>query len=85
MKVEEAGRKVLEAALAIARQAGCNDVKTHMPHGNAAEQILAHAEAIGADMIVTGRRGLSSISSLVLGSTSQRINHHASCACLSVV
>ncbi|MEJ6747453.1 MAG: universal stress protein [Yoonia sp.] len=36
-------------------------------------------------MIVSGRRGLGSLSALVQGSTSQRINHLAKCACLSVI
>ena len=84
-EVEAAGTKVLEAAEATAKAAGCTSVKTHMPHGDAAAQILAHAEDIGADLIVTGRRGLGGITSLVMGSTSHRISHHAKCACLSVV
>lgn len=56
-----------------------------MPHGDAATEVLLHADEIEADLIVTGRRGLSAISSVVLGSTTQRINHLAKCACLSVV
>lgn len=83
-EIEEAGRRVLKAGLAIANDVDCESVKTHMPYGDAATEILAHAEAIGADLIVTGRRGLGSLSSLVLGSTTQRINHEAKCACLSV-
>jgi len=56
-----------------------------MPHGDAAAERLIHAEEIEADLIITGRRGLSGISSLVLGSTTQRVNHLAKCATLSVV
>ena len=84
-EIEAAGQKVLNEALAIAADVGCDSVKTHMPHGDAAAEILMHADEIGADLIVTGRRGLSGISSLILGSTTQRINHLAKCACLSVV
>ena len=84
-EVEEAGQKVLDEALEIASEAGCKDVKTHMPHGDAATEILEYSNKIGADLIVTGRRGLSGISSLLLGSTTQRVNHLAKCACLSVV
>ncbi|MGB7242646.1 MAG: universal stress protein [Sulfitobacter sp.] len=84
-EIEAAGQKVLDEALGIATDVGFTDVKTHMPHGDAAAEILSHAEKIGADLIITGRRGLSGISSLVLGSTTLRINHLAECASLSVV
>ena len=83
--IEEAGQKVLSEAMAIAAEAGLKEVKTHMPHGDAGAEILKHADDIGADLIITGRRGLSGISSLVLGSTTQRINHLAKCATLSIV
>ncbi|WP_299732627.1 universal stress protein [uncultured Tateyamaria sp.] len=84
-EIEKAGQHVLDEVLAIAADLGFEKVKTHMPHGEAATELLQHAEEIGADLIVTGRRGLSGLSSLVLGSTTQRINHLAKCACLSVV
>lgn len=83
-EIETAGQKVLDEAIALADDMGCASAKTHMPHGDAATEILAHAEKIGADLIVTGRRGLSGVSSLVLGSTTQRINHLSKCACLSI-
>lgn len=84
-EIEKAGQHVLDEVLIIAADMKFADVKTHMPHGDAATELLLHADEIGADLIVTGRRGLSGLSSLVLGSTTQRINHTAKCACLSVV
>ena len=84
-EVEKAGQKILDEGLASAKGMGCKNVLTQMPHGDAATEIIAHAERVGADLIVTGRRGLSRISNLVLGSTTQRINQLANCACLSVV
>jgi nucleotide-binding universal stress UspA family protein len=83
-QAEEAGKRILEDGLEIANDVGCKSVKTHMPHGHAVTEILNHADHIGADLIVTGRRGLSGISSLVMGSTSQSITHNSGCACLSV-
>ncbi|MEW9921648.1 universal stress protein [Marimonas sp. MJW-29] len=83
-ELEAAGQRILDAGLAIAHEVGCKNVETHMPYGDAAGEILAHADRIEADLIVTGRRGLGSLTSLVLGSTTQRINHEAKCACLSV-
>lgn len=84
-EIEKAGQKVLDEALTIAADVGFEAVKTHMPHGEAATEILLHADEISADLIITGRRGLSGVSSVVLGSTTQRINHLAKCACLTMV
>ena len=84
-EIDEAGKKILDEGLKIAAEAGCKDVATHMPHGDAATEMLAYADEIGADLIVTGRRGLSGLASFVLGSTTQRVNHLAKCACLSIV
>ena len=84
-EVEKAGQKIVDDALSIAEDFAFTSVKTHMPHGTAAAEILRHAEQIDADLIITGRRGLNGIASLVLGSTTQQINHLAKCATLSVV
>ena len=84
-EVEEAGQKILDAGVAKAEEAGCANVSAYMPHGDTATETIAHAERIKADLIVTGRRGLSRISNLMLGSTTQRINQVAKCACLSVI
>lgn len=84
-EIEKAGQQVLDEALNIAADVGFEAVKTHMPHGDAATEILLYANEIEADLIITGRRGLGGVSSLVLGSTTQRINHLAKCACLSIV
>ena len=84
-EVEEAGQKILDAALAEADATGCKNISAYMPHGDAATEILAHADRISADLIVTGRRGLSQLSSFLLGGTTQRINQFAKCACLSVI
>ena len=84
-EIEEAGRRVLEEGLKIASDVGCKMVETSMPHGDAATELLALADEINADLIVTGRRGLSGVASFVLGSTTQRINHLAKCAFMSVI
>lgn len=83
-ELDEAGTKVIEAGIAIAKDCGQKISKTHMTHGNAADQILHCAEDCGADLIVTGRGGLGGFASLVMGSTSQRVGHLAKCACLTI-
>ena len=84
-EIEKAGQKILEEAKEKAEETGCKHVQSEMTHGDAATEILKYAAEESVDLIVTGRRGLSGLSSLVIGSTSLRINHHAKCACLSVV
>lgn len=83
-EVNEATEKVLNSGKAIAREYGLEIAQTRSKRGNPADEIIACAESSGADLIVTGRRGLGGIGALVQGSTSQRVNHLAKCACLSV-
>ena len=84
-EVRRAGEKILSSGKVIAKECGQVVTQTHMERGDPADQIIACAEGCGADLIVTGRRGLGSVGSLVQGSTTQRVNHLAKCACLSVV
>ncbi len=84
-EVRKAAEKILDAGKAIAKECGQNVTDVQLERGDPAEHIVACAEECGADLIITGRRGLGGIGSLVLGSTTQKVNHLAKCACLSVV
>ncbi|MCP4315141.1 MAG: universal stress protein [Hyphomicrobiales bacterium] len=84
-KVDEATEKIINSGKAIAEEYGQSVKQTHAKRGNPAEEIVACADTCGADLIVTGRRGLGSVGALVQGSTSQRIGHPAKYACLSVI
>lgn len=84
-EVQAAGEKILNSGKSVANECGIIAVHTHMKRGDPAEEIISYAKGCEADLIVTGRRGLGSVSSLVQGSTTQRVNHLAECACLSVV
>jgi nucleotide-binding universal stress UspA family protein len=83
-ELDATGAKILKEAVAVVKDCGQKIAKTHLAHGNAADQVLHCANEWGADLIVMGRRGLGSFGSLVLGSTSLRISHLAKCACLTV-
>lgn len=83
-ELTDAGQKIIDEASDIAKKHGC-EVKTDLHIGDPVRQILKVVKDNNADLIVTGRRGLGSVASLFLGSTSQRIQHHATCACLTVV
>ncbi len=84
-EVKEATDKILSRGEAIAKESDCTIAQTYGDRGNPVDAIIACADNTGADLIVTGRRGLGGLASLVQGSTTQGVNHQAKCACLSVV
>jgi nucleotide-binding universal stress UspA family protein len=47
--------------------------------GEPAQAILDHAGGVKGCMIVMGRRGLSRVKEILMGSTTQRVLHHAKC------
>lgn len=59
-------------------------VVTEVMEGDAAEAIIASANANKSDLIVMGSRGLGRLAGLVLGSTSQKVVAHAPCPVLIV-
>ena len=75
---------ILEDAKLAATSASVADVETVTAEGNAAQQILQFAQRENADMIAMGSRGLGALKELFLGSTSNKVSHQASCACLTV-
>lgn len=52
--------------------------------GHPPAEISAYAQEVGAELIVIGTRGRGDLASLVLGSTSHGIIHHAPCDVLVV-
>jgi len=52
--------------------------------GRPHEAILGVGREVGADLIVLGRRGLSGVERLLLGSTSERVAGNADCPVLIV-
>lgn len=83
-EVEDAADKIIASGKAVAAKHNQAIARTWVAHGNPADEIVSYAEECGADLIVTGRRGLGCIGALIQGSTSLGVNHLAKCACLSV-
>ena len=83
-KVQEAAQKVLGDAQEKMSGQSLSAEQVHIGETDPAEDLVACARACGADLIVTGRRGLGAVSGAVLGSTSQKISHDATCAHLTV-
>ncbi len=75
---------VLNEAEDIAREHGVTRLSRRTEHGNPAARILEVAEDVGADMIVTGARGLSDVKALMVGSVSHRLTNTAPMTCVTV-
>ncbi|HVU77855.1 MAG TPA: universal stress protein [Gaiellaceae bacterium] len=74
----EAAEKVAdEAAATVQRLQPSLEVETHVAAGQPAVALIEQGAA--ADLIVVGRRGLGGFKSLLLGSVSQQVVHHAGC------
>jgi nucleotide-binding universal stress UspA family protein len=83
-ELQEAGRKVIEAATKLAEERGCGNVEADVVGGPTAQRILENAKEKDIDMIVMGSRGLSDISGLLVGSVSHKVSHLARCTCVTV-
>jgi nucleotide-binding universal stress UspA family protein len=83
-EVAEAGEKVISDARATAEGAGCQIASSQVQQGDPAHAIETHATKIGADLIITGRRGLGKIGGLLMGSVSQKLGQIAPCAHMTV-
>lgn len=83
-RIAEAGREVMDAAIARATELGCAPSGTTIGTGDATDDILEAAKLHDVDLIVMGRRGLGSLASLFLGSVSQKVSHGATCSMLTV-
>jgi nucleotide-binding universal stress UspA family protein len=76
-------KKIIEEAEKELELAGLT-FHIELLEGPLAEAIINVAETRGADLIIIGARGMSSIEGLLLGSVSQKVIHHATCPVLVV-
>jgi nucleotide-binding universal stress UspA family protein len=79
---DEFFQRVLEDARRQAETRGV-EIKTELVPGHAAEVITHYAKAHGHDLIVVGHRG-HFLGDYLLGSTADRVAHHAHCPVIVV-
>ncbi|HEX7100916.1 MAG TPA: universal stress protein [Acidimicrobiia bacterium] len=83
LMMSAAGR-ILDDAVLRAEKHGIASATTRVEVGSPAQKIVEVAQETEAEMIVLGSRGLGNIGSLLLGSTSQKVNHLAPCTVVTV-
>ena len=82
--LQEAGDKIVANAAEHASRLGVENVTPVVELGSPAQAICDTADAIGADVIVMGRRGLSDFTGFFLGSISHKVAHSADCTVITV-
>jgi nucleotide-binding universal stress UspA family protein len=75
-ELSEHDREPLSEAVEIAAEKGV-EVKTELLKGNPADEIVAFADVIDADLIVVGSRGHGSVASALIGSVSRSVLHES--------
>jgi nucleotide-binding universal stress UspA family protein len=65
-------RKILREAAELAAEKGI-EVRTELLRGDPADQIVAYADLMDADLIVVGSRGHGAITSALIGSVSRAL------------
>ena len=58
--------------------------ETHNLNGDPAEVLISVAEAVYADLVVVGNRGMTGLKRFVLGSVPNSVSHHCPCSLLIV-
>ena len=81
--IEETENYALSRAVRILEEANV-PYQVRQESGSPAEEIVRVAQEENCDLIVIGSRGQSSLASLLLGSVSDSVTHHAHCPVLIV-
>ncbi len=81
---EEEARQLLRRRAWNARVGGARVAGEHLCEGRPAEEIVALAEELVADLVVVGSRRVGRVKRLIAGSVSEDVVHRASCPVLVV-
>jgi nucleotide-binding universal stress UspA family protein len=75
---EHEARDLLTAQVKQLEATGKTVAEAHLRRGSPVDEILELSEELDASLIVAGRRGMSQLESLMMGSVSDGLIHHAS-------
>ncbi len=81
--MRDEGDHICARVAADAKRAGIA-AEIHNVEGDPADVLITVAEAVGADLVVVGNRGLSGVKRFVLGSVPNKVAHHCPCSLLIV-
>ena len=83
-EIRAVGDWILSASEDVARRHGVTRIKREILEGDPAERIVGLVAETGADVVVTGSRGLSPLKAALVGSVSSRIAKDAEATVISV-
>jgi nucleotide-binding universal stress UspA family protein len=83
-EAREERQEMLDEQVERIRKAGGDVAQTHIRTGEAAEEIVALAEEMGAGLVVVGSHGLGGIRRALIGSVSAAVVPHAHCPVMVV-
>jgi len=75
--------RVRTQLLAEAERHGVS-AEVHNPEGDPADALIRIAEAVDADLVVVGNRGMAGMKRFVLGSVPNKVSHQCPCSLLIV-
>ena len=77
-QLEQAARELLDSEVERLGSSGAKVTQAHLREGRSADEIVALADELGADLVILGSRGLGTVKRLVLGSVSEGVVHLSS-------
>ena len=82
--LREAAQLILDHAKGIAESTGAEEIQTLIQEGDPAARVISSSEEHDIDLIIMGRRGLSDLAGLLMGSVSHKVAQLSPCPCLTV-
>jgi nucleotide-binding universal stress UspA family protein len=83
-QLKKEAQELLAEQVGYIKAKGDDAARAHLMEGPAADEIVDLAEELGADLVVIGSQGMGSVGSLLVGSVSEGVVHHAPCPVLVV-